>query len=363
MIAHVFEGRRFFLLVALTVVSAFGTLLSPSRLVAAADAPFGTMFNLPNYPFSIESDYITALRDVSRVGGFSGFIWHWDKQENLAGRVRDIANMKRVGLTTVAQISVAVLGEPNPPEGYVRSFGDPDTRALYLDNVKSIAAGRPDYLVLATEANFMKYWMPREWEMFVDIYREAAAVVRALSPRTQIGVSFHYGMFIWQNNAPLLDELGDYDFAAFTSYPGWLIADGHYKSVEDIPPEWYGMIRLYYPDLPVLFTEVGWSSGGMSSEEEQRRYIENLPRLFSMVRPEMICYVFTYDVDYFKQEWIDLLTDREKRLLDDLGVDLSLLFSRFNSMGLMYDDGTPKPAWDAALGVNKAFREIAPVSQ
>ena len=329
--------------------------MAPQYSQAANDAPFGVMLNLPNYPNSNGDDYLMALQDVRATGNHSGFIWHWDKQESLPDRIRDIRYLKEIGLTTIAQISVAVLGEPNPPPGYVRSFSDPETKALYLSNVQTLAQAQPDYLILATEANFMKYWMPEEWTAFIDAYQEAAQIVHRLAPLTKIGVSLHYGMFIWQQDAPMLEQLGDCDFAAFTSYPGWLLMDGYYSSIEEIPPDWYAMVRLYFPDLPIIFSEVGWSSGGMSNEEEQRRYIENLPRLMSLARPDMICYVFAYDVDYFKQEWIDLMSDKEKQLLDELGVDLSLLFNRFNNMGLKYVDGSPKPAWEAALQVNETF--------
>ncbi len=334
------------------------TIIPLTSFAVGPESPFGVMLNFPHYPNSTMDDYLTALKDVRAAGDFSGFIWHWDKQDNLDARLRDIGYLKEIGLKSIVQISVGVLGKPTPPAGYVRSFSDPDTRQLYLSNIQSIAEAHPDYLVLATEINFMTYWMPEEWELFVQIYKEAAGIIREISPQTKIGVSFHYGMFIWQKQFSLLDQLGDYDFAAITSYPSWLVAQGYYDSVEDISPDWYGIIRTLYPDLPILISEAGWSSRGLSNPDEQRRYIENLPRLVSKLNPELICYVFAYDVNYFNPQWINYMSEEERERLDSLGVDLSLLFDRFNNMGLKYTDGTPKPAWAAALSLNSVFQGI-----
>ena len=310
---------------------------------------FGIGFSLANYPNSTRDDYIDALWDYVEIGGHSGFIWSWDKQYELEYRLSDVANIRAIGLKTFVQISIAVLGVPSPPEGYAKSFADPATRALYLDNVRSYAETLPDYMNLATEVNFMYFWAWDEWNNYKTVYREAYDLIKEISPETKVGVSYHYGLFIWQRHFLLPYDLGPYDYIAFTSYPSWLVSEGYYPSIADIPPDWYNIARRAYPSTPIIFSEIGWSSEGLGSPEEQEVFVQNLPRLMSMVHPELVSWVFLHDTTYFNPLWAELFSTRELALLEELSVDVPLLFTHFNGMGLKKIDGTSKPAWNAAL--------------
>lgn len=313
---------------------------------------FGVGFSLPNYPNCSEDDYFEALWDIYNLGGHSGFIWHWDNQHTIDSRVVDIQNIKAIGLPAFVQISLGVLGELHPPVGYAKSFADPDTRALYLDNVRRFSEAEPEYMNLATEANFIHEWNFEEWGNFQSLYQEAYDLVKSISPGTQVGVSFHYGLFIWKEQFPLPYILGSHDYVAFTSYPDWLVVEGFYASIEDIPADWYEIARRAFPDTPILFSEIGWSSRQNSSHEEQDRFIQNLPRLMSKAKPELITWVFIHDTSYFNPLWAEHFSAEDKALLDELAVDIPLLFNQFNGMGLKELDGTPKPAWNSALSLD-----------
>ncbi len=325
----------------------------PFTAASAQEKPeLGIGFSLAHYPDCAMEDYFAALSDVYELGGHSGFIWHWDNDFSLENRLFDIKNLQTIGAKTFLQISLGMLGNPTPPAGYVKSFADPDTRALYLDNVRRFAETRPDYLNLACEANFVAVWSPDEWPHFKTLYRQAYALIKELSPNTQVGVSYHYGVFIWKLQFALPYELGPHDYVAFTSYPGWLVQEGHYASIEDIPAEWYGIARRAFPDTPIIFSEIGWSSEGTGSIEDQVKFIQHLPRLMSQAKPEMITWVYIHDTEYFNPLWADYLSQKDKDLLEQLSVDLPLLFVQFNGMGLKTIDGSSKPAWDAYLNLN-----------
>ena len=194
-----------------------------------------------------------------------------------------------------------------------------------------------------------------EFDNYTSLYKEAYALVKSISPQTKIGASFLYTLFYAFEQVHLPDALGDHDFIAFTSYLSWIVRDGHFASIEDIPAEWYGWARSQFPDTPLIFSEVGWASSGTGTPEAQAEYVRSLPRLMSIAQPELITWALLHDVEFFT---FDLLNQEQLDFLLDLGVDVSALFERFNAMGLREGNGMPKPAWSEA--VNLDFSKLVP---
>jgi hypothetical protein len=181
------------------------------------------------------------------------------------------------------------------------------------------------------------------------LYTEAYHAVKAVSPNTKVGVSFLYSLWFVNyviNNVDVPSMLAPSDFFAFTTYPNWLVQEGHYASIADIPPEFHGYARVAYPNASIVFSEVGWASKGRGTPELQLEFVKNLPRLMSKVKPELVTWALLHDVEFFQRS---LLSPEATQFLTDLGVDIDALFEHFNGMGLMKGDGTPKPAFSEAM--------------
>src|SRR5207247_6307386 len=80
------------------------------------------------------------------------------------------------------------------------------------------------------------------------------------------------------------------------------------------------------PEMPVIFTEVGWSSFYENGLQTQAAFIKRMPMLLGIARPDNITWALEHDVQYFE------------------GPGSSL-----NQSGLLTSTGAPKPAWDQAM--------------
>ena len=318
----------------------------------AKDTPFGVELVPPNFPNSSIQDTVAALATTAAIGSHSSFIWHWGDRTALSAILDLVPLMKSHGLKSLVQMGTVFLGQPAPPQGYPQSFGDPQVRALYLADVAALASTQPSYLVLTTEVNLLHRFNPPEFEHFRTLYQEAYALAKSISPETRIGVSFLESL--WFANYYLDDIdvpalIAPSDFIAFTAYPEWLVHEGHYASIADIPAEWHASTRLAYPDASIIYSEVGWSSKGRGTPELQAEFMRNLPRLMSIVKPDLITWSLMADVEFFTR---DLLTAEATAFLEGLGVDIDMLFAHFNGMGLMRGDGEPKPALAEAASLD-----------
>jgi hypothetical protein len=211
--------------------------------------------------------------------------------------------------------------------------------------VETLARLEPDYLVLATEINILYQVNPAEFSEFVLLFQEARNRVRTISPKTKTGVSHHMDMLFAFQQLPILERLQPQDFIGLTSYPNWLVSEGLYRSVQDIPLWYYRRLRLLIAK-PIVFTELGWPTGGRSSLEEQRQFVERLPELMRGVNPELVTWALQHDAKHFQTRW---LNERQVAILRGYQVDPEVLFDELNTMGLLSWDGPPKPSFFEAL--------------
>jgi hypothetical protein len=203
----------------------------------------------------------------------------------------------------------------------------------------------PEYLVLATEVNFMYHLNRPEFDHFLTLYRQAYSEVKAISPSTQVSISYHMDMMFAYSQFEILEMVGPQDFVAFTSYPAWLVYSGFFPSVQDIPLWWYGRLKLLIAK-PIVFSEIAWPSAGRGNLEDQEQFVQRLPELLRIVNPELVTWALQHDVKHFRTEW---LNEQQSLILQGFEVDAAELFTELNSMGLLSWDGPPKPAWFRAL--------------
>ncbi len=307
---------------------------------------FGIVVNPAREPNSSEDDVIEAFEKASTVAGLVSFFFNFRNQAELAERRQILPVIHALGLESLVQIQGQFVGTPTTPNGLPDSFASPAVRALFLDNVRSFAELNPDYINLSPEVNLLAYFTPAEFAAFTTLYQEAYALVKQVSPSTQVGVSLHYLIFRGFEQFADLDALGPRDYVAITTYPIWLKDRGLISSVDELTADYYTWLRQQYPTENILFTEMGWPSDGQSDPAGQATFVRKLPELVAGVQPDWVCWTLLHDVSFFD---IALLPPSVIQFLVDNEVDPELVLFRLNNIGFHNREGEPKPAWFEAL--------------
>jgi len=191
----------------------------------------------------------------------------------------------------------------------------------------------PKYLCVGVEVSSYYHENPADFEHFVSLYNETYSLVKEASPDTIVFPTFHYEEFLgvlpWHSHKPFWELVHKFKMDAFavSTYPYMVY------SLEEIPQDYYTQIRDR-TGLPVVIAESGFASAccGITikdlhgSEEAQMNYLLFLLESIEGLNPLLWNYWSLYD--YEPLSWAG--TDK-----NDV----------FNSIGLHYPDGTPKPAF------------------
>lgn len=221
-------------------------------------------------------------------------------------------------------IPVIVTGFPTEDGARVL----PETTESVVLAISEFVSSNPvPYLGFGVETNTYFYEeSPASFDSYTDLFAEVAEAVHEASPETKVFPGFQLerlrgmkgGLFGEEPTDPdwsLIDRFPTADAIGFTSYPGLV-----YTDPSEIPDDYYAEI-LEHVDKPVVFTEVGWQSGGDLGEwsgtpEKQIAYVEGwLPELAQM--SEMVVWSFLWDQESAPP---------------------------FSTMGLISADGDEKPA-------------------
>lgn len=170
-----------------------------------------------------------------------------------------------------------------------------------------VSSNHVPYIGFGVETNTFFYEeSPESFDRYADLFAEVADAVHGASPGTKVFPGFQLerlrgmkgGLFGDEPTEPawsLVDEFPTADAIGFTTYPGLI-----YAEPSEIPDDYYAEI-LEHVDKPVVFTEVGWQSGGDLGEwsgtpEKQVNYVGAwLPELAEM--SEMVVWSFLWDQD------------------------------------------------------------------
>jgi hypothetical protein len=305
-------------------------------------APFGVFLSVANYPSSSPDDLRKALNDVTPLTGAITLMWDWRDRYNDFQYISDTVPLVRVlGKRVFLQFNPAALGKPSPPFGLAPTFTNPAVQALFLSDVRRLAALKPDYLNLGAEINILCLYSLQEYLTFAQLYRQAYAWVKQISPLTKVGVSYHNDVIFMygQNNPQFINLMGPQDYVGFTVYPAWTVYSGIFKSIDLIPTSYFTRIRDLVPDRPIVLAELGWPSGGRSSLLDQARFMSLLPNFLAGVQPEQICWALLNDLAYFTNSSVPP------------ELDPTVLTQELNSMGLFSQARTPKPGFFVALQI------------
>ncbi len=322
-----------------------------------SNVTFGVVSNPANDPNHTDDDKLEALEKAASLADQISLFWSFSQQADLPGRLQLIPVIHDLGKKSLIQIQSQFVGDPSPPFGMNKTFADPDVRDLYLDNIRQISELHPTIMNLTPEVNFLYYFNPDEFTLFVTLYKEAYTLIKSISPETKVGVSYQYLFFQGFEQTEAVEQLSPHDYVAFTTYPIWMLDAGIISSPADISPDYYTWARDTYPDEIIIFSEVGWPNFGTSSPQMQADYIRRLPELMAGVDAESINWTLLNNFNFFHP---GLLTPNVTTFLLEHGVDPVLLFDRLNNVGLHKGDGTPQLGWFEAMQLN--FSQEAPLS-
>lgn len=214
----------------------------------------------------------------------------------------------------------------------------PESTQPVVQAISDFVSSNPvPYLGFGVETNTFFYEdSPESFDRYADLFAEVADAVHEASPETRVFPGFQLerlrgmkgGLFGEEPTEPdwsLVEEFPTADAIGFTTYPGLI-----YTHPSEIPEDYYSEI-LEHVDKPVVFTEVGWQSGGdlgdwSGTPEKQAAYVET---------------------------WLPELADTGEMVIWSFLWDQEAAPAAFSSMGLISAVGEEKPAlesWTDVLG-------------
>ncbi len=174
----------------------------------------------------------------------------------------------------------------------------------YLEVVmRNVQRHKPDYLNPCVEVNmWYGFVSPEEWEAFRELYVRMYDQVKAVSSHTKVFCSLQYellsGKIFYGSDAQweLLDDpekaLPKQDFFGVSSYPFG----------DPVEKTWYDGLRER--ELPPIFiAETGFIGSDpkypmyLAEQEKQKKYIEQLPRLYEDLDINTVLWITLADPD------------------------------------------------------------------
>jgi hypothetical protein len=296
---------------------------------ATAPSSNGTLYGVSLSPRSFEGDDFTRFFEEALQAG-EAVSWAGDwAQLDAEGEAPDavVGLAGRYGYTPVIIANLYRSGE-----GVLRPL-DATNLTMYEQRAVDFAERyKPPYLGLGVEVNILREDWPEDFEAFVGLFDATYDAVKAVSPQTQVFTVFqlerlqglHGGLFGGAHDPSqaqwdIFERFEKADFFAFTTYPGIV-----FGTPAEIPADHYTAIRQH-TDKPIAFTEVGWPAvldveGWESDEAEQAAFVRRFFELSQELSPEIVLWSFLYDQG---------------------------LSDPFRGLGLLRDDGSRRPAWQA----------------
>jgi len=238
------------------------------------------------------------------------------------------------------------------PDDWTPSFGTEQVRAAFTGFALWVVREfRPRYLGLASEINTYADAHPDDFPYYLSLYRDTYAAVKAVSPNTQVFVTFQWedlnnlfaaaaeGRQPYQTNwdqveafEPQLDlwVISSYPFAAF-------------QSGAAIPPDYYTPL-LGRTEKPLAVAEGGYTSepvGPFPGTPQDQ--VDYLNAIHAQIGGRLRFWVYLLLNDFDADSYAEAMRQQG---LDEADVDT---LGMFRAVGLRQADGTPKPGlivWD-----------------
>lgn len=285
----------------------------------------GLAFSPATYDATGTSDFFAKAQ---QAGGIVEWAGDWEQLGGAPTTISQLAPQNGLGTMVVVQFFSQSTGQLLRP---LNSTNEQN----YLNLTTSfLGEHKPAYFGVGIEVNILYEEDPADFQSFVSFYSQVYDVAKAASPSTQVFTIFQlekmnglngglYGGVNDPNSTEwqLLSLFPKDDILAFTSYPGLV-----YHDPSQIPTDYYSSIASH-SNLSVGFTELGWQSGSLgggwnSNESQQAAFVTRFFDLTTGLNKAFAVWSFLYDQS---------------------------APAPFNSMGLLYVNGTAKQAWSSWL--------------
>lgn len=275
-------------------------------------------------------DFTAFFSEAALVGNALTWAGDWSELTKGSGAPFTIAKLgKQYDYEPIVLVGTHIGGKELKPSRELNN----ETKQLYIKAVKDFSKNyQPHYFVMGVEVNRVYEQDPQGFDFFVSLFSDATKEIKKVSKNTKVVTVFQLekikglsgGLYggtndLAKNQWFLLERFPDADLIGFTTYP-FLI----YKDPREIPTDYYSEIKTK-TTKGIIFTEIGWTSGGdnivgwESSEDEQAEFVSRFFSLTEVLESEILVWSFLYDTNFGQP---------------------------FNNIGLIKSDGTKKKAWE-----------------
>jgi hypothetical protein len=264
-----------------------------------------------------------------------------------------LVRLKKQGYTiAIADTSVHMDQKHLPKDLEGKRFNDPEVLARWAQHLEDFLArygDEVDFLNLGNEVDLYFGSHQDEWEDYITFFERGAATVRRLRPAITIGVVLKPEKWsltkCWRALEPFCD------FLAVTYYPPNSMFETS-PTAEAFSPDHpkhftkeFERAFRFAGEKPVMIIEVGAASDPVigSSPELQAQFIRLLFEWLPGKEDRLLGMLWLTAQDWPRERI-------KKDLTGDLSASLLEMdpFMRFLcSLGLKYEDGTPKPGYAA----------------
>ncbi len=286
--------------------------------------------------------------------------YNWDNNvDHISGVARHLRYVKHHGFKiafTIANVHMEELQMPEYLRG--RPFDDPyvlERWELFLKGFLDRFGSYIDYLSIGNEVDWYFSEHKAQFPGYVKFVARASKVVRQAAPHVRLGTVLRWNSLEpwWSQLEPQLDYLGVTYYA-----PVSMFGRGRETPLDSNSPAYFAAALAHVLETAgrkkVLITELGCASAPEvnSSPEIQAEFIRRFFRWLDNHRSRIIGVIW--------EGYQDWNYERTKTALEPL-LSPELLnnesFMRFlTSLGLRYEDGSPKPGWTAWVEEAREFR-------
>lgn len=282
------------------------------------DFLMGLVANPKNHPdFTIED--IEEAYTISSTCGELAHLWlsvpWWEEEEQLSSASAQavITLMRSCGLTPIFHTNFWELKEV-PGEGIVPKLSIPpdmpanttlasrEFRERWISHVEEICREwKPAFYSLGNEVDLFYTYEANQpdFDNYVSLVAESYDAIKNVSPCTRVMVIFKMENLMDKHSWFLIDRFQKekIDLFGFTSYP-YINETYMNEYPSNLPPDYYAEIPLHTGEVPIAFTEIGWSSSEIvnGNEEKQDAFLQWFLNVTHEMQVEMICWLFLHDM-------------------------------------------------------------------
>jgi hypothetical protein len=177
------------------------------------------------------------------------------------------------------------------------SFSDDKISQLFLSSVLSAArAHKPEYFLLGVEVNYLALNSPKEFRAFLTIFQKTRELIKRVSPKTLVSVSFQYELLIGSDlsrkpieTLEVVNAFGkSLDIVGFSLYP----------HLTGLPPDSLGtqyLNKLRQINQPIGIFETAWPTDSKVGSKIQKQYLQELLPQLNDIKTKLVVWTSSTD--------------------------------------------------------------------